>query len=443
MDRNALRADLAARSVEKHFGPFFIAGGVLAVIGVVLFIFSLTGEDVMRGWQLFHVNWVFFTGLSAGCVAILSVYRICNAKWSGVVIRFVTAGVAFLPISLIGFLLIFGPGYHYIFPEMHGLFHTKEVWLSRGWMFWRLFIGLVALNLIAFALVRADIVPDLFETSGKVGGKRRGLFERIAAAAGYDGSGDIVVSHDLRVRRLAGVYTVLYAVVLTLIAFDMVMALQPHWYSNLLGGFFFMGAFLAAHMFFALMLIYARASFGLEGIISPKQQHDLGKLCFGFTVFWGYLMWAQYIVIWYGNLPEETGFLFARLYGPWLPIGKAVFLGVFVIPFIGLLGVMPKKLPVTMSLFALVSLVGLWLERYLLVLPSVTPHAGPVFGLPEFGATALYLGLFLVSYAFYAHTFPMISPGRAMTALDKEHHHVMSDFDHEEGAGDFATVVPD
>ena len=73
-------------------------------------------------------------------------------------------------------------------------------------------------------------------------------------------------------------------------------------------------------------------------LISRKQQHDLGKLCFGFTVFWAYLMFAQFLVIWYGNLPEETLFVFYRLWGPWRPFGVAVFLLVFLIPFVGLLG---------------------------------------------------------------------------------------------------------
>ena len=102
-------------------------------------------------------------------------------------------------------------------------------------------------------------------------------------------------------------------------------------------------------------------------------------------MFWAYLMWAQFLVIWYGNLPEETGFLFARLWGPWRPIGSIVFLGMFVIPFFGLLGVLPKKVPFTLGLFTSISLLSLWLERYLDVLPSVTQQPGPVFGLPELG----------------------------------------------------------
>jgi hypothetical protein len=154
-------------------------------------------------------------------------------------------------------------------------------------------------------------------------------------------------------------------------------------------------------------------------------------------------MWAQFLVIWYGNLPEETGFVFARLWGNWLPIGAAVLWAVFIIPFFGLLGVAPKKVRVTLGFFATVSLVGLWLERYLLVLPSVTGLPGPhLGGQPELGATFLFLGLFLLTYALFGRTFPMISPRLAEITLNRERHHatVAPEFDHEEGPGDY---VPD
>jgi hypothetical protein len=224
-------------------------------------------------------------------------------------------------------------------------------------------------------------------------------------------------------------------------AFDCVMALQPHWYSNLLGGFFFMGAFLGAHMLLALLMIHGASHLGVTDLVSPKQRHDLGKLCFGFTVFWTYLMWAQFLVIWYGNLPEETGFVFARLWGHWLPIGEAVLIGVFIVPFFGLLGVAPKKVRVTFAFFAAVSLVSLWLERYLLVMPSVSVLPGPVFHLPEWGPTLLFAGLYLLTYALYARTFPMISPRLAEITLGRERGHATLEFDHEESPGDY--VAPE
>jgi hypothetical protein len=224
------------------------------------------------------------------------------------------------------------------------------------------------------------------------------------------------------------------------VAFDGIMALQPHWFSNLLGGFYFMGSFLGAHMLLALMMIYGASHLGVADLVSPKQRHDLGKLCFGFTVFWTYLMWAQFLVIWYGNLPEETGFVFARLWGHWLPVGKVVFIGMFLLPFFGLLGVAPKKTRGILGFFAVVSLTSLWLERYLLVMPSVTALPGPVLGTPEAGPTLLFLGLYLLSYALFARTFPMISPRLAEITLDRERGHALLEFDHEERSKDYVAT---
>ena len=237
-------------------------------------------------------------------------------------------------------------------------------------------------------------------------------------------------------------YAVLYAYVLTLVAFDGIMALQPHWFSNLLGGWIFMGAFLGAHMLLALLMIHGAKHLGVADLVSPKQRHDLGKLCFGFSVFWTYLMWAQFLVIWYGNLPEETGFVFARLWGHWLPIGVAVFWGVFIIPFFGLLGVRPKKVRATFGFFASVSLIALWLERYLLVMPSVTRVSRADLRATRAGYHAdLSRPVPDLLRSLRPH-IPMLSPRLAEITLDRERGHatVAAEFEHEEGPADY---VPD
>ncbi|HMH57249.1 MAG TPA: hypothetical protein VK535_13410, partial [Gemmatimonadales bacterium] len=339
--------------------------------------------------------------------------------------------------------LIFTAGYHSIYGLMEaalpGLQHSKAVWLSHDFMFARLGLGLLALSIVGWKLVKADLVPDMYATRALVSGGRRALFDRWSQ--GYQPSSSAALEHESRIRRLAPLYVVIYVYVFTLVAFDGIMALQPHWFSNLLGGFIFMGAFLGAHMLLALLMIYGSAHLGISDLVSPKQRHDLGKLCFGFSVFWTYLMWAQFLVIWYGNMPEETGFVFARLWGHWLPVAKAVGIGIFIIPFFGLLGVAPKKSRITFGFFASVSLTALWLERYLLVMPSVTVLPGPTFGLPELGPTLAFAGLFLLSYGWFGRTFPMLSPRLAEITLDRERGHtfIASEFDHEEGPRDYVS----
>jgi hypothetical protein len=320
--------------------------------------------------------------------------------------------------------------------ELHLLQHGKAVWLSHDVMFARLVVLLGALYLVGWRLVRADLLPDMFAAKEAVSGARRSRFDRMTS--GYDGSEGAVEVNEHRLRRLGATYIVLYALGFTAVAFDGMMALQPHWFSNLFGGWYFMGSFLSGYMLLALMMIYGGRELGIADLISPKQRHDLGKLCFGFSVFWTYLMWAQFQVIWYGNLPEETGFVFSRLWGHWVPVAKLVFVGMFIVPFFGLLGVGAKKTRATLGFFAAVSLTALWLERYILVVPSITTADGPVFGLPEFAPTLLFAGLYLLSYALFARTFPMVSPRLAeITLLRELGHHEIEIFDHEDADQDF------
>ncbi len=445
MSPGTVHQRLVERSLAGKYDLFLGLGGGLAILGLILFLGALGGDDAARAWQLFHVNWLYFTGLAGGSVAFTAVQKVTNAKWSGLVIRFAEASIAFLPLSLLGLVLIFTLGYHAVYGPMeaaaHGMMHSKEVWLSWPFMFGRLAVGIGLLCWVGWKLIRADLIPDMFVIRSVAGPGRRSLYERWTR--GYDGTPPAALANEERIHRLAPLFVVLYAIVFSLVAFDGIMALQPHWYSNLLGGFYFMGSFLGAHMLLALLAVYGAAHLGITDLVSPKQRHDLGKLCFGFTVFWTYLMWAQFLVIWYGNLPEETGFVFARLWGNWLPVGGAVLVGMFIIPFFGLLGVAPKKVRATFVFFATVSLVALWLERYLLVMPSVTALPGPVFGLPEAGPTLLFLGCYLLCYALFARTFPMISPRLAEITLDRERGHavVAAEFEHEESPQDY--VAPE
>ena len=435
---------LVARSVTGRYTAFLGLGAGLALLGVILLFRSGLPHGSARAWHLFHVNWVYFTGLMFGSVALAAAAKITNAKWSGVMLRFAEAAIAFLPVSLVGLVLIFTVGYEPIYGRMHaeleGMQHAKAVWLSHGFMFARMGLGVLLLGWVGWKLVRADMLPDVYAARGSVTGGRRALFEKWSR--GFDPSVVGVHRHRERIHRLAPVYAVLYALIMSIIAFDAIMALQPHWFSNLLGGFYFMGSFLGAHTLLALLMLYGARQLDIADLISPKQRHDLGKLCFGFTVFWAYLMWAQFLVIWYGNMPEETGFVYARLWGHWLPVGTLVLIGMFIVPFFGLLGVLPKKTPATLAFFTTISIVALWFERYLLVVPSVSPLPGPAFGIPELAPTFLMAGLFLLTYALFARTFPMVSPRLAEITINRElGHHKVEVFDHEDRDEDYLHEV--
>jgi hypothetical protein len=344
-------------------------GAVLTALGAVVFLETLAGAAAARAWQAWHVNFMFWTGLAQGLVVFAATQKLAKGHWSGLVIRFAESAAAFLAVSLLLYLGLFF-GRFAIFPWLVQQRPDIGVWLTTRFFFVRNGLIYLALTWLSWRFVRHDMAPDRREVNGGPPADR---------LEGRDG-----------IARDAALLIVAYAFGYSLLAFDLIMSLAHKWVSNLFGAFYFMGSFLAALMALALLTLALRRRMGLEALVSRKQLHDLGKLCFGFTVFWAYLMWAQYLVIWYGNLPEETYFIFYRLIGPWKPVGVAVFLLVFLLPFVGLLGAKPKQQPPTLLAFALVSLAGIWLERYLEIVPSINGGTGPALGLPELGVTLLF-----------------------------------------------------
>jgi hypothetical protein len=168
-----------------------------------------------------------------------------------------------------------------------------------------------------------------------------------------------------------------------------------------------MGGWLAALMSWSLLTMWWRRHLGAEDYITEHHFHDLGKLCFAFTAFWGYFTFAQYLVIWYGNMGEETHWFYLRLIKPWLPLTMGVVFLVFVIPFFGLLSRAAKVYLPTFFLFAICSVVGMWLMRYIEVYPVLHHESSSApLGFWEIGIALGYLGLWGLCYRAFMDAFP-------------------------------------
>jgi Polysulphide reductase, NrfD len=406
------------RSANAPAGGLLVTGAVMALLGFGAFVLFLMGDDPDRAWRMFHVNFLFFTGVAQGAVVFAAAQKITKGVWAGPIIRFAEAAVAFLPVAIVLFLVLF-LGRAHLFPWIAHPTPTRGKWLTVGWVFWRDLAALLALLGITVAFVWNDLKPDAAEMREHVEGWRRRLYDRIVGD--YSGSDEDLKRVEDRLNRLAPILVISYAWLFSLVGFDLVMSLAPYWVSNLFGAFFFMGAFLTGLTMLGLMTVYWRGRLGMRETIGRQQFHDLGKMVFGFSIFWAYLMFSQLLVIWYGNLPEETSFVFWRLWGEWRPIAVLVGLMVFLIPFWGLIWVKSKVTPLTFTLFVAISFTGVWLERYLLVQPSLVDH-GPAFGLPEIGISIGFLGLFLFAYAMFARALPMVSP-RLLVASEATGHH--------------------
>jgi len=181
----------------------------------------------------------------------------------------------------------------------------------------------------------------------------------------------------VRMERLSPVALLLFAVTVTFASFDWLMSLEPAWFSTIFGVYYFSGAaigFLATIILLAMLL---QATGRLNRSITVEHYHDLGKLLFGFVVFWGYIAFSQYMLIWYANIPEETTWFLARQSGSWKWVSVILLFGHLLIPFFGLLSRGVKRRKILLGSWALWMLAAHWLDLYWLVMPSLGAEAVP------------------------------------------------------------------
>lgn len=378
---------------------------VLAGLGLVVFVIGLfVNPD--RVWQALLVNWLYFTSISSAGVMFVAVQRITTARWSRPIIRFLEGYAAFLPVAFV-LLLILLVGRHHIFwwsnhvPEIP----EKAVWLNPPFFFARVILVYLIITLLSvwyiYTSVRLD-VGILPESGAKWA---RGLRERMRR--GYqDERRELHSTHSLQ-GRLAVFLGFAFAFGWILLSWDLSMSLDPHFQSTMYGWWFFMGAWVTALASWTLIVMAWRRYLERYDLIQDKHFHDLGKLCFAFTAFWGYLTFGQYLVIWYGNLGEETHWMRLRLIEGWR-IPTLITVGLmFVLPFFGLLSRAAKVFLPTMILFAMSTVVGLWMHRYLEVYPSIYGVVDNIpFGIWELGVAAGLLGIWGFCYLSFMDAFP-------------------------------------
>ncbi len=415
--------------------PLTTICAVLTVLGVVAFVAGLM-TDAQKTWLAFQSNFIFTTMLACSGLVLSCIYTIVGAGWCGPYRRFAEGLAAWLPVALV--LSIVGVfGGHHLFEWIEHPMHGKEAWLNPTRVYVTDIGVMAVMTALAFAFLKASVRPTLKDLAEN----GQGFAQRMAAkwTAGWKGLEEERELSARRTGRLAPVICLLFAVGFSIFNFDQVMSLEQGWYSNLFGAYVCWGGILCAVAASALIGVLHRDTPGFEGQITESRMHDIGKLLFAFSIFWMYLFWAQYLVIYYGNLPEETFYLRDRL-GPQFLIDKgytahafaqswtswdfdwarllqgygwvtmAVWACCWIIPFWVLLGKKPKTTPWIAGPVACIVLLGFWLERNLLVWPSVikddmTSFLGPIQLAIALGFVAAYVLVYLV----YSRVFPSLA----------------------------------
>ncbi len=351
---------------------------VLAVAGAASFLWGLS-VDATEAWSLFLVNLVFWSGIAATGPAIAAMMQLTEARWSPSVRRLALTTAGFLPVSFVLLLVLF-LGHNVLYswattPVLH-----KEAWLNTPFFWLRTLVLAAALCLVVYAFIRRllrDPVPQDEEQ------------ERV------------------RRNRLATMLLFLWIITLSLWGFDLLMSLDPKWYSGLFGGYFVVSSLYTGFAVLSILSVWANS----RGVASipPSAIQDVAKLQFAMSIMWMYFFWSQYLVIWYGNVPIETRFFVRRLFvQPWQTLAWVVFVVGWLVPFAYLLKRLTGRPPqrhTPLVIVALMGLAGIFLERVFVVFPTVSSANRLPLGILDLLVTAGFLALFVLSRRWFMGRF--------------------------------------
>jgi len=328
------------RDVEQTLGRGPFRACLLAVAaGIVAFAWGTLGGNAPRTFGALIASWLFFAGAAMGALAFTAVLELSGARWAARLSAPASALTGFVPLAMVLLILIVA-GLASWAPWFDRVSPGQAFWLGVPFFAARELLGSVAL--FGFAYL----------------GMRRG-------------GGAVPEAREPRSSRTLVAFCLLFAVVLSCWAFDFILGPDPEWSSTLIGPHLFVGAAASGASMITLL--------GLaSGRLEHKLRRDLGALVLTMSVLWGYLFWSQFLPIWYGNLPSEIAFVLRRMTGAWRFEAALVVLLSFVVPFVLLLGSRGKASARALAVATVAQLLGVWLERHLLVLPSLgLAGAGP------------------------------------------------------------------
>jgi len=289
-------------------------GGIAAIIVAVGAYFNT--EQALRSWLL---GFIFWSGLCFGSLGVLMLQYLTGGAWGVVVRRIVEAGSRTLPIVVLMFIpLAIGVYTHNIYEWTHmaptehaiearGPFLTTWFWILRSFIYFAIW------GVMVYLLNKWGADQDKTTTVEE----SRLILEKAS--------------------RFSGPTMVIYSLVVTFAVVDWVMTLDPHWFSTMWGLLFVAGWALSCFCFCVVVLAYLLDKSPMNGVLGKRHFHDLGKLMLALVMVWAYFNFSQFLIIWSGNIPEETGWYLTRWKGGWMYVAIALILFHFVFPYLLLL----------------------------------------------------------------------------------------------------------
>ncbi|MCH9005499.1 MAG: hypothetical protein IH838_09445 [Proteobacteria bacterium] len=361
------------------------------VIGVASLVLALSRADSRPDFALFTVSYLFLLGISQVGVVFSAMLRIVEADWGKPWYRLAELStLAYFPFAIVGFLLIV---YYARDDLFHWWLHASpedhiSPWLNINWLVIRDLGALMLFYGLAAIYVGKSLRVD---------------------RAGGDAA--LAIDHDDAERqmyRLSPIVILAFVLCNTFIAWDFAMMLIPHWHSSVFPIHYWFGnIFAGSAAMIAIAAVMRRVDGGAH--FGPYQIKSLGMLVAGFTLLWLYFFWAQFFVIWFGNLPHEAEPLWRQMEGHYAPYFWTMMTASFFLPLLASIFAIVKRSVFGMCVVAFGINLGIWLNKYLMIMPVFSPDNRPF---DQWIDVALALGLlagFLATIIILARRLPVYS----------------------------------
>jgi hypothetical protein len=343
-------------NLGDQVGGLYTGAQVVGVVGLVgaVVLGYFAADDFRRFFYSYLIGYVFFLAIALGGLFFVMLQHATKAGWSVTVRRIAEWFASSLPLMGVLSVPILAAvivGHGTLYP-----WAVKDWGVDKGFKGWWLGRG--------FFVGRAVIYFAIWSWLGTWYWKQ---------SVKQDQTGDVELTRRMQWRAPLGL--VFFGLTLTFAAWDWIMSLDPTWYSTIFGVYYFAGSTLAmlSSVILTVRLLQGRGL--LSRSVTTEHFHDLGKFLFGFTFFWGYIAFSQFMLQWYGNIPDETGWFLrhgASTVRPndFSPVVIALLVGHFLIPFPGLLSRHVKRSPAALTFWAVWMLVFCWVDVFWLIMPQ-------------------------------------------------------------------------
>lgn len=387
---------------------FSLVALALGVIAIALGLLSNDHIMVERTFANLLLMGYYFTCVCAGGAFFVALQYVTQSGWSSGLVRIPQAMASVLPIASILLLIITAVGlfshnlYHHWYaegltdpnsPNYDALVAGKVAFLNAPGFLSRQVIFMGTYSIMAWYLAKNSYREDL------------------------DGG----LNNYKRNFKLSAIFLVVFGFTTPIWSFDTIMSLEAHWFSTMFGWYNFAAMWVSALCVITIILVFLKKGGQMEWV-NDNHLHDLGKLIFGFSIFWTYTWFSQFMLIYYANIPEETVYFYKRWepeYKPWFWLN--LFIN-FVAPLLILMDRDTKRKMNTMLYVSILLLLGHWLDYYIMVMPG-TVEMNRGFGWIEIGTALAFVGLFtfLVLNKLSKHS---LAPAKHPLLEESLHHQI-------------------